>query len=120
VYGAFIRQVRESRAISQETLAEVVGISQPNLSAYERDRRTPTADTLNRILVACGYELAATDGQHVIFCPLPAAGWFPDEDLPPPDPGDPHDEQPIVTADTSMPDRVRAILAVLELAEATR
>ena len=120
MYGAFIRAVRESRRLSQETLADVVGISQPNLSAYERDRRVPTADTLNRILVACGYELAATAGDRVIHCPLPAAGWFPDDAFPPPEPGDPGDEPPTVTVDTPMAERVRAILAVLELAEGTR
>ena len=120
MYGAFIRRVRESRGMSQETLAEVSGIGQPNLSAYERDRRVPTADTLNRIVVACGYELAATDGERVMFCPLPAAAWYPDDDLPPPVPGDPGDEPPTVTADTPMAERVRTILAVLELAEGTR
>ncbi len=120
VYGAFIRQLRESRGLSQETLAEVAGISQPNLSAYERDRRVPTADTLNRIVVACGYELAAAAGGRTIFCPLPVAYRFPDDDLPPADPGDPGDEPPTVTAETPIGERVRAIMAVLELAEGAR
>jgi transcriptional regulator with XRE-family HTH domain len=106
--------------MSQDELAEVVGISQPNLSAYERDRRVPTADTLNKILVACGYQLAATDGERMIYCTLPVAGWFPDENLPQREPGDPGDEAPSVTPDTPMAERVRAILAVLELADATR
>jgi len=120
VYGTFIRSVRESKGISQDQLARTVGISQPNLSAYEHDRRIPTADTLNKLLVACGYQLAAADGARVLYCPLPAAGWFPDEDLPPAAPGDPCDEAPIVTARTPMPDRVRAINAALELADAAR
>ncbi|MGH9000016.1 MAG: helix-turn-helix domain-containing protein [Acidimicrobiia bacterium] len=118
--GSFIREVRESRRLSQEVLAEVAGVSQPNLSAYERGRRTPTADTLNRILVACGYQLAASDGEDTIFCALPTVGWFPDEDLPPSEPGDPGDQRPAVTPDTPMPERVRVLLAVLEVAEATR
>ncbi|MGI8710532.1 MAG: helix-turn-helix domain-containing protein, partial [Acidimicrobiales bacterium] len=42
VYGAFLRQVRRSRGMTQAQLAEVCGISQPNLSAYENDRRSPT------------------------------------------------------------------------------
>lgn len=120
MYGAFIRAVRESKGISQDQLARTVGISQPNVSAYERDRRIPTADTLNKLLVACGYQLAAADGTRVVYCPLPTAGWFPDEDLPSADPGDPDDESPTVTADTPMADRVRAISAALELADATR
>lgn len=95
-------------------------ISQPNLSAYEHDRRSPTADTLNRIVVACGYELAAVAGARSIFAPLPRAGWFPDEDVPPPDPGDPPDERPTVTPTTPMARRLRVIAEVLALAEATR
>lgn len=120
MYGEFILALRRSRGLSQSDLAEVVGISQPNLSAYERDRRAPTLDTLNRLVVACGYELAATDGRRTIHCPLPMAGWFPDEGGPPRDPDDPPDEPPAVTAGTPMADRVRAIMAALELAEATR
>lgn len=120
MYGAFIRAVRESRGISQDQLARTVGISQPNVSAYEHDRRIPNTDTLNKLLVACGYQLAAADGTRVVYCPLPAAGWFPDEDLPSAAPGDPGDEAPIVTARTPMADRVRAINDALELADATR
>jgi transcriptional regulator with XRE-family HTH domain len=101
-------------------LAEIVGISQPNLSAYEQDRRSPTLDTLNRLVVACGYELAATDGRREIYCPLPVAGWFPDDDEPPRTADDPPDEPLTVTADTPMADRVRALMAALDLAEATR
>lgn len=120
MYGAFILRVRRSRGLSQEALARVVGISQPNLSAYERGRRTPTADTLNRIVVACGYELAATDGRHVIHCPLPKAGWWPDDDIPPAVPDDPAGTAAAVTAETPMEDRVRVIMAVLDLGEAIR
>ena len=119
MYGAFIRRVRASRSLSQEALAQIVGISQPNLSAYERDRREPTLDTLNRLLVACGYELAAADGRHTIYCPLPAARWFPDDDVPPRGPDDPPDEPPTITPETPMAERVQAIVAALELAEAT-
>jgi transcriptional regulator with XRE-family HTH domain len=120
MYGAFIRALRTSRGLSQGALADVVGISQPNLSAYEQDRRSPTLDTLNRLVVACGYELAATDGRRTIYCPLPIAGWFPDDGDPPRNPDDPPDHRPTVTADTPMADRVRALMAALELAEATR
>ncbi|MCA1843997.1 MAG: helix-turn-helix domain-containing protein [Actinobacteria bacterium] len=120
MYGAFIRALRTSRGLSQGDLAEIVGISQPNLSAYEQGRRTPTLDTLNRIVVACGYELAATDGRRTIYCPLPRAGWFPDDGDPPRSADDPPDESPTITAETPMAERVRALMAALELAEATR
>ena len=120
MYGEFLKRVRLSRGLSQSALAATMGISQPNLSAYERDRRLPSADTLNKILVACGYELAATDGRHTIYCPLPNAGWFPDDDLPPPEPDDPVAEIAIVGPDATPDERAAALVAVLELAQATR
>lgn len=116
MYGSFVRRVRESRSLSQQDLSEVSGISQPNISAIENDRRSPSANTLNRLVVACGYELAAVAGGHAIHCPLPRAGWFPDDDLPPRLPDDPPDEAPSVTSTTPMADRVRIITAVLEAA----
>lgn len=116
MYGSFLRDVRESRDLSQKDLAEISGISQPNISAIENGRRSPSADTLNRLLVACGYELAAVAGERVIHCPLPRSVWFPDDDLPPRLPDDPPDEEPSVTPNTPMAERVRVITAVLEAA----
>jgi len=118
MYGAFLCAVRESRGLGQTELAELVGISQPNLSAYERGRRVPTADTLNRLLVACGYQLVASAGSRSVACALPRAGWFPDEDNPPRLPDDPADEPPTVDAGTPIDERVKVINAVLELASA--
>jgi len=82
VYGAFIRQVRESRGMSQQELAALVGTSQPTLSAYEHDRKVPSADTLNRIVAACGYLLTASAGPAEVVCGLPRAGWVPQDQWP--------------------------------------
>lgn len=120
MYGAFLRELRESRGLSQGDLATVVGISQPNLSAYERDRRVPSADTLNRLVVACGYQLVARAGDRSVACELPRAGWFPDEGNPPRLPDDPIDEAPTVDVNTTIQERAAVINAVLELASATR
>lgn len=120
MYGSFLQQIRRSRRLSQGELAEIVGISQPNLSAYERDRRVPNADTLNRLLVACGYQLVARAGDVVIPCPLPRAGWFPDEDDPPRLVDDPVDEPPTVDAHTPPAERAAVLTAVLELADGLR
>lgn len=100
--------------MTQAELSEISGISQPNLSAFENDRRQPTIDTLARLLCACGYELAAVAGERVVYAPLPRAGWFPDDDLPPALSDDPPDEPPLVGPDTSIEDRVRMITAVLD------
>jgi transcriptional regulator with XRE-family HTH domain len=118
VYGAFVRSVRASRGLSQAELAEVAGVPQPNLSAIENDRRLPSVDTLNRILVACGYELAAVAGARTVFCPLPRVGWYPDEDDPGPLEGDPADEAPTVVPDTPDDERWPVIEAVLDAASA--
>lgn len=115
-----MRSVRESRGLSQGELAEVSGVSQPNISAIERDRRLPSAGTLNRIVVACGYELAAVAGERVVHAPLPKVGWFPDEDLPPRLPDDPPDEPSLVGPGTSMGERVEMVDAVLALVDAHR
>lgn len=112
--GSFIREIRRSRRMSQRQLAEVSGVDQPNLSAYENGRRVPTADTLNRLVVSCGYRLAAVAGDEAIRCDLPQVGWFPDEDRPPRLPDDPADEPPVVTPDTPMEERVRVLRAVLD------
>jgi len=120
MYGSFLREVRRSRGLSQSQLAEIVGITQPNLSAYEQDRRIPGSDTLNRLLVACGYQLVARAGRAQVACPLPRAGWFPDDDDPPPLPDDPADEAPTVDSRTPLDERVTVINAVLELASARR
>lgn len=119
MYGSFVRRVRTSRRLSQRELSEISGVSQPNISAIENDRRQPSADTLNRLLVACGYELAAVAGPRVVYAPLPRAGWFPDEDLPPSLPDDPADEASIATRDTSPAERARMLTAALEAVEAT-
>jgi len=124
MYGSFLQRVRRSAGISQEQLAELVGTSQPTLSAYEHDHKVPSADTLNRILVACGYLLTAAAGSRTISCPLPAGGWFDDEDY---FGFDEEDEQARQLAaaerrgrmrhDAPSDDRVAAIDGVLRLAE---
>lgn len=119
MYGTFVRAVRMSRRISQRELARISGIRQANISAIENGHRVPSADTLNRLLVACGYELAAVAGERIVACPLPSAGWFPDEDLPPRLLDDPPDEEPAVNALSPVAERARVIAAILDAVDAT-
>lgn len=114
MYGTFVRTARRSRQLSQRQLAEISGIRQANISAIENGRRMPSADTLNRLLVACGYELVATAGRRVIGCPLPSVGWFPDGDLPPQLPDDPPDEAAVIPTSTTVEARARVVAAVLD------
>jgi len=121
VYGSFIRAVRESRGLTQEEVAETVGTSQPTLSAYEHDRKSPSAETLNRVLAACGYLLTAKAGDKEIACELPTAGWFPDEDFPPRDELDDAlrdaEDTGRMRHDATPASRIEAISQVLTLAE---
>lgn len=118
--GEFLRAVRRSRRLSQEQVASLAGTSQPTLSAYEHDRRTPTADTLNRILAACGYELVATDGRHTIAGPpppeapgVPATGLGEDARA-----LEEAERRGRLRADAPVEERVAVIDAVLSLGEA--
>lgn len=120
MYGAFLREVRTSRNLTQAQLAAVVGISQPNLSAYENDRRSPTLDVLNRIVVACGYQLLADGGSRQVRVPLPKAGWFPLEDLPPRLPDDPPDEPSTVPWSTPLHERIAVIHSLQAAASGLR
>lgn len=118
MYGSFLKELRTSRGMTQAQLCETTGISQPNLSAYENDRRAPTLDVLNRVMVACGYQLVADGGAKQVRAPFPKVGWFPLEDLPPRLPDDPPDEPPSVPWGVSIEERVGAIHDVLALSQA--
>ena len=115
-----MRAVRESRHLTQKQLAEISGVRASNISAIENERRLPSADTLNRLIVSCGYELVAKAGGRMVACPLPKAGWFPDDDQPERDPADPPDEPPTLAPDAPMVERLRHINAVLDAVDAVK
>ncbi|MEO5974399.1 MAG: helix-turn-helix domain-containing protein [Ilumatobacteraceae bacterium] len=52
-----IRMARQRAGLSQMTLATRARTSQPAVSAYESGRRSPSVETLTRLLVASGFEL---------------------------------------------------------------
>lgn len=47
--GKRIKEIRKSRGLTQEKLAELVGIEPPNLSFIETGRFYPSPDTLQKI-----------------------------------------------------------------------
>lgn len=106
MYGTVVRQARCSRGLTQRQVADISGVEQANISAIENGRRAPTAETLHRLLAACGYELMAAAGRRVLA--FPPAGV---------EPQPVSDKVPTITADTPMPVRARAISEVLDLAE---
>jgi transcriptional regulator with XRE-family HTH domain len=57
VAGALLVAARARLGLSQTAFADLVGIAQPTLSAYESGRRQPTVPTLLRLLGRAGLEL---------------------------------------------------------------
>ncbi|QNK83457.1 helix-turn-helix transcriptional regulator [Nakamurella sp. PAMC28650] len=51
--------VRRSAGLSQEDLARRAGTSRTAVSAYEHGRKSPSLDTVDRLVAAAGYELDA-------------------------------------------------------------
>ncbi len=58
-----IRHARRRIGLSQAALAARTGTSQATISAYESGRKTPSVDTLARLLAATGLELEVCAGR---------------------------------------------------------
>lgn len=93
--------------MSQQDLAASSGVAQSNISAIEHGRRVPTAETLQRLVEGCGFNLVARAGAHTIVVPSPEddAGALPPE-------------PPTIGPDASVAQRARALVAALDAAEA--
>lgn len=57
VAGALLQSARKRSGLSQTAFADLIGIAQPTLSAYESGTRQPTLPTLLRMLAGAGLEL---------------------------------------------------------------
>ena len=57
VAGSLIRDARLRTGLTQRALATRASTSQSTIAAYENGRKTPTVDTLLRVLRAAGLEL---------------------------------------------------------------
>jgi transcriptional regulator with XRE-family HTH domain len=55
--AGLLKQARQRAGVSQSELARRARIPQSVLSAYERGRRQPGVDAMDRILAAAGYGL---------------------------------------------------------------
>ena len=53
-FGARIQEIRKSQKLTQEKLAEAIGLDIPNLSNIERGKRFVSSDTLEKIVKALG------------------------------------------------------------------
>lgn len=57
VAGALLKSARGRLGLSQHSFADLLGIAQPTLSAYESGRRQPTLPTLLKLLARAGLDL---------------------------------------------------------------
>jgi len=56
-----LNMARRRAGLSQRELARLSGIPQPSISRIERGQISPTVDTLERLIRACGMELEPVD-----------------------------------------------------------
>jgi transcriptional regulator with XRE-family HTH domain len=73
-----IFEARRRAGVSQAEFARRVGVSRPTLNAYERGRREPGVDALERLLEAAGLRLVTAPALRV---PDPQAAANALEDL---------------------------------------
>ncbi len=108
-WGSVVRRARLERSLTQAQLAEISGDKQANISAIETGRREPSAPTLHRLLVACGFDLVAIAGARSLSRD-PSGDW-PDST---PDLIDPATPGPKIPNEQ----RARMMVAVLDASEA--
>lgn len=68
-FGSMIREARLRAGLTQAQLADRSGTSQAAISAYERGAKMPAADTLDRLLAACGERLVNESRGRLIRTP---------------------------------------------------
>jgi transcriptional regulator with XRE-family HTH domain len=66
-----LRDARRRVDLSQAALAERAGTSQATISAYESGRKSPSVDTLSRLLAATGLRLAVEAQPPPVVEPSP-------------------------------------------------
>ncbi len=64
-----LRQARLRARLSQAELARRTGTSQATISAYERGRKQPSVETLDRLLAAAGARLTVVPGVEPLVRP---------------------------------------------------
>lgn len=53
----WVNQARRAAGLSQRELSRLAGVPQSAIARIERGQQVPRADTLTRLLEACGFEL---------------------------------------------------------------
>lgn len=58
VFGARLQEIRKSKGISQEKLAEMSGLHRTYISSLERGARNPTITTLQSLAIALNVKIS--------------------------------------------------------------
>ncbi len=66
--SSLLAEARRVSGLTQAEVARLAGTSRPNVSAFEHGRRSPTLDTLERLLAANGHRLVAEPVLHFEQC----------------------------------------------------
>jgi transcriptional regulator with XRE-family HTH domain len=64
VAGSLVLSARLKAGLTQRQLADLLGVTQPVVAAYESGRRQPTVPTLMRIVSAAGFDLRLNLAPH--------------------------------------------------------
>lgn len=70
--SAILRDARKRAGLTQAELARRGGTSQATVSAYEHGRKTPSVETLARLLAAAGTRLTAAPASTAVVRPTKA------------------------------------------------
>ncbi|MBS1869238.1 MAG: helix-turn-helix transcriptional regulator [Actinobacteria bacterium] len=70
--SALLRNARARAGLTQAELARRAGTSQATVSAYEHGRKTPSVETLGRLLAAAGARLTAVPASTTVVRPSKA------------------------------------------------
>jgi transcriptional regulator with XRE-family HTH domain len=64
IAGSLVLSARLKAGLTQQQLADRLGVTQPVVAAYESGRRQPTVQSLMRILAAAGFDLRLSLEPH--------------------------------------------------------
>ncbi len=79
--ATLLSDARRRAGLTQAALAQLSGTSQATVSAYERGSKTPSAETLARVLAAAGVRLTTVPATRPVRTPSAAAAQRAARDL---------------------------------------
>ena len=69
--GEKIRQIRKSKGLTQEKLAELIGIDNKHLSRIEKGRHMPTYNIIRKLAKVLEFDIYQIDDMNILDIPKP-------------------------------------------------